>query len=97
MCAQGHPLVCVEDFWRAIRCRASFQRRSNFNLAKDWGHVKLMRSSKNEDVRQRSANVILDRAYGRPSQVSSDDEDNPLELLMQSLDGKTRGLPSEQL
>jgi hypothetical protein len=25
-------------------------------------HVKLMRASKNEDVRQRSANVILDRA-----------------------------------
>ena len=59
-------------------------------------HVKLMRASKNEDVRQRSANVILDRAYGRPSQVASDDEENPLQLLMDHLDGKTRGLPSEQ-
>ena len=59
-------------------------------------HVKLMRASKNEDVRQRSANVILDRAYGRPSQVNSDVEDNPLQLLMDHLDGKTRGLPSEQ-
>ena len=59
-------------------------------------HVKLMRASKNEDVRQRSANVILDRAYGRPSQAMGGDEDNPLELLMQALDGKTRGLPSEQ-
>ena len=59
-------------------------------------HVKLMRSSKNEDVRQRSANVILDRAYGRPSQVASDDGDNPLELLMQHLEGTSRGLPSEQ-
>ena len=59
-------------------------------------HVKLMRGSKNEDVRQRSANVILDRAYGRPSQVSSDDEENPLQLLMDHLDGKTRGLPSQQ-
>jgi hypothetical protein len=53
-------------------------------------------SSKNEDVRQRSANVILDRAYGRPSQAISGDEDNPLELLMQHLDGCARGLPSEQ-
>jgi len=58
--------------------------------------VKLMRTSKNEDVRQRSANVILDRAYGRPSQATGE-EDNPLELLMQALDGQTRGLPSEQL
>ena len=57
-------------------------------------HVKLTRASKNED--QRSANVILDRVYGRPSQVASDDEENPLQLLMQHLDGKTRGLPSEQ-
>lgn len=32
--------------------------------------VKLMRSSKDEDVRQRSASVILDRAYGRPGQTS---------------------------
>ena len=47
-------------------------------------------------MRQRSANVILDRAHGRPSQVISGDEENPLELLMQHLDGKTRGLPSEQ-
>lgn len=59
-------------------------------------HVKLMRVSKNEDVRQRSANVILDRAYGRPSQVSSGEEDDPLELLMQHLEGTSRGLPSEQ-
>ena len=59
-------------------------------------HVKLMRASKNEDVRQRSANVILDRAYGRPSQVNSGDEDNPLELLMQHLEGTSRGLPSER-
>ncbi len=34
-------------------------------------------------------------ARRRPSQVASD-EDNPLELLMQHLDGKTRGLPSQQ-
>jgi len=56
----------------------------------------LMRSSKNEDVRQRSANVILDRAYGRPSQVISGDEENPLELLMQHLEGTSRGLPSDR-
>ena len=48
------------------------------------------------DVRQRSANVILDRAYGRPSQVAADDEENPLELLMQHLEGTSRGLPSER-
>ena len=47
-------------------------------------------------VRQRSANVILDRAYGRPSQVASDGEDNPLELLMQHLEGTSRGLPSQR-
>lgn len=59
-------------------------------------HVKLMRASKNEDVRQRSANVILDRAYGKPTQVAAGDEDNPLRLLMDALDGRTRGLPSER-
>ena len=56
----------------------------------------LLYASKNEDVLQASANVILDRAYGRPSQVASDDEDNPLELLMQHLEGKSRGLPSQR-
>ena len=45
----------------------------------------LMRASKNEDVRQRSANVILDRAYGKPTQPIGGDEENPLELLMQHL------------
>ena len=29
-----------------------------------------------------SVRTLLDRAYCRPSQVPSDDEDNPLELLM---------------
>ena len=58
--------------------------------------MRLMRSSKNEDVRQRSANVILDRAYGRPAQVACDDGDSPLELLMQHLDGTSRGLPCER-
>ena len=33
-------------------------------------------------MRTCSANVILDRAYGRPSQVASGDEENPLQLLM---------------
>ena len=50
----------------------------------------------NEDVRQRSANVILDRAYGKPAQPVSNEDDNPLELLMQHLEGTSRGLPSEQ-
>ena len=59
-------------------------------------HVKLMRASKNEDVRQRSANVILDRAYGKSAQPVSNEDDNPLELLMQHLEGTSRGLPSEQ-
>ena len=59
-------------------------------------HVKLMRASKNEDVRQRSANVILDRAYGKPTQAVSNEDDNPFELLMEHLDGSSRGLPSEQ-
>ena len=59
-------------------------------------HVKLMRASRNEDVRQRSANVILDRAYGKPTQSISKEDDNPLELLMQHLEGTSRGLPSER-
>ena len=59
-------------------------------------HVKLMRASKNEDVRQRSANVILDRAYGRPAQTISKDDENPLQLLMDHLEGTSRGLPSER-
>jgi hypothetical protein len=58
-------------------------------------HVKLMRASKNEDVRQRSANVILDRAYGKPAQSLSTEDDNPLQLLMQHLEGTSRGLPSD--
>jgi hypothetical protein len=40
--------------------------------------------------------VILDRAYGRPTQFISNEDDNPFELLMQHLDGCARGLPSEQ-
>ena len=59
-------------------------------------HVKLMRASKNEDVRQRSANVILDRAYDKPAQPIANEDDNPFELLMQHLDGTSRGLPSEK-
>ena len=59
-------------------------------------HVKLMRSSKNEDVRQRSANVILDRAYGRPAQAIDGEDDNSLQLLMDHLDGTSRGLPSDR-
>ena len=50
----------------------------------------------NEDVRQRSANVTLDRAYGKPAQPVSNADDNPIEPLMQHLDGTSRGLPSEQ-
>ena len=58
--------------------------------------LKIMRASKNEDVRQRSANVILDRAYGKPAQPIANEDDNPFELLMQHLDGTSRGLPSEK-
>ena len=48
-------------------------------------HVKLMRASKNEDVRQRSANVILDRAYGKPTQPIANDDGDPFRLLMEHL------------
>jgi hypothetical protein len=58
--------------------------------------VKLMRASKNEDVRQRSANVILDRAYGTPAQPIANDDDDPFRLLMEHLDGTSRGLPSKR-
>ena len=59
-------------------------------------HVKLMRASRNEDVRQRSANVILDRAYGKATQPVSNDDDDPFKLLMEHLEGTSRGLPSER-
>ena len=55
-----------------------------------------MRASKNEDVRQRSATVILDRAYGKPAQPIANDDDGPFKLLMEHLEGTSRGLPSEQ-
>ena len=55
-----------------------------------------MRASKNEDVRQRSDNVILDRAYGKPAQPIANDDDEPFKLLMDHLEGTSRGLPSEQ-
>jgi hypothetical protein len=55
-----------------------------------------MRNSKDEDVQQRSANVILDRAYGKPTQSISSEYDNPFRLLMDHLDGTSRGLPSDR-
>ena len=61
------------------------------DLGKRHCSLKLMRASKNEDVRQRSANVILDRAYGRPAPTVEATEDNPLQLLMDHLDGTSRG------
>jgi hypothetical protein len=54
-----------------------------------------MLASKNEDVRQRSANVNWIARTANPQPVSN--EDNPLELLTQHLDGCARGLPSERM
>lgn len=47
-------------------------------------------------MRQRSANVILDRAYGKPAQPIANDDDEPFKLLMEHLEGTSRGLPSGQ-
>lgn len=57
-------------------------------------HVAVLKDKKlDRGIRQRSADAILDRAYGKPTQVHASDEENPLQLLMQHLEGTSRGLP----
>ena len=70
-------------------------------LAKQYGPeciaalVKIVRTSKVEDSRMRAASIILDRGYGKSVQPVTNDEDNPLRLLIEHLEGSSRGLPSE--
>ena len=59
--------------------------------------ARLALEAKNEHVRVAAGNAVLDRAYGKPSHVLPNEDDDPLKLLMDHLDGGTRGLPSEQL
>lgn len=50
--------------------------------------------AESEQTRAYCCNVILDRAHGKPTQPIANDDDNPFRMLMESLDGRTRGVPS---
>jgi hypothetical protein len=58
--------------------------------------ARLMLQAKDERTRVAACNAILDRACGKPTQPLATDDENPFESFMSWIDGKTRGIPSQQ-
>ena len=82
----------IKEFARQWGPAAVEKMAALAGLVKD-RHGEPVGQSLSEQTQAYCCDRILDRAYGKPALPIGSDPENPLQLLMSSLDGLTRGLP----